>query len=511
MGYYKNKHVHFDGALLLYQRNLAVAVPNANQHRTPTWYMRLKINGHKGYHDRSTGLTSYEEAYLFAKSELLRLQQNVRLGFTLDEYTFEQHWDDWFERNKLINKWKTDRQDWHEKYAKRYFKPYFSNADGSSKLLNEITPQMADGYWVWRITYWQREQGERLIASNPKRRGAKTRSTNNAKKQPAGKTLEMEQSALNEIFSDAAKLRRLQQVLKLRSPLRSNAKDDRRPNFETGTEYKKLTQYLNSYRKCVGIFRSSRISALHRKQREQLYVLVMTIANSGLRPGEARQLVWADIKFDVPMHDTDRLIAEIRVPANTKVGYRYVQTMPNANKYLKLWRKLTPYADDKDPVFFGQKSENDDKPIQFVDLNKSFQSFLRRIPVDGRDDGMLRNRDGKIFTLYSLRHTYATMRRELGDVDPDYLASNMGCTTAQLLKTYVHVEPKQVRPELTHIKPKPQVLRRLKAQQAAEEAAKAAASPTADEAFKLEALRRFQRGELSETAFIEIVKLGKSV
>ena len=509
MDYYKNKRVHYDGALVLFHRNLDVAVPNAKRHRPPKWHMRLKINGHTGYHERSTKLTNYEEAYVFAKSELLRLQQNVRLGFTLDEYTFEKHWDEWFERNKRINRWQPDRQRWHEKYAKRYFKPYFRNADGTSKLLNEITPQIADGYWVWRITYWQREASQRIIASNPKRRDAKTRSTNNAKKQPAGKTLEMEQSALNEIFSDAAKFRRLQQVLKLRSPIRSNPKDDRRPNFETGNEYKKLTQYLNSYRKCVGTFRDSRISALHRKQREQLYILVMMIANSGLRPGEARQLIWADIKFDVPMEGTDRLIAEIRVPNNTKEGYRYVQTMPIANKYLKLWRKLTPYSDNLHPVFFGQKSEHDDKPSQFVDLNKSFQSFLRRIPVEGRVDGMLRNRDGKVFSLYSLRHTYATMRRELGDVDTDHLAANMGCTEAQLLKTYVHIEPKQVRPELTHIKPKPQVLRRLKAQQAADDAAKVAAAPTADEAFKLEALRRFQRGELSEASFLEIAKLGK--
>ena len=37
--------------------------------------MRLKIGGRKGYVTRSTKLTIYEDAYEYAKSELLRLQQ----------------------------------------------------------------------------------------------------------------------------------------------------------------------------------------------------------------------------------------------------------------------------------------------------------------------------------------------------------------------------------------------------------------------------------------------------
>ena len=509
MAYYLNRHEHYDGALLLYQRNLRVAVANAKQHRPEVWYMRLKIKGHKGYYDRSTGLTNYEEAYVFAKSELLRLQQNVRLGFTLDEFTFEKHWDDWFERNKLNSTWKPDRQRWHENYAKRYFKPYFRNVDGTSKLLNEITPQVATAYWDWRITYWQREQSTRIIASNPKRRGAKTLSTYNAKKQPAAKTLAMEQSALNQIFGDAAERGRLQQLLKLRSPVRGS-KDDRRATIEMGEEYDKLTRYLNSYRKGVGVFKEVRATALHDKQREQLYFLVMILSNSGLRIGEARQLTWADIKFNVEMEGTHLMIAQIRVPdKDTKRGVRYVQTQPNANNYLKEWREATPYKGNLHPVFFGQKSADDDEPSKFVDLNKSFQAFLRRVPVEGRKDGLLRDRDGKVRSLYSLRHAYATMRLGLGGVDINDLAMNMGCKVAQIERHYSHLLPQQRRRQITQMAPKPTQVRNLREQQAADEAAKVAAAPSKDEAFKLEALRRYQRGELSEAAFLEFAKLSK--
>ena len=77
MAYYIERREHFCGALVLFQRDLAVAVPNAKQHRKQNWYMRLKIGGRKGYVTRTTKLTSYEDAYEFAKSELLALNRKV--------------------------------------------------------------------------------------------------------------------------------------------------------------------------------------------------------------------------------------------------------------------------------------------------------------------------------------------------------------------------------------------------------------------------------------------------
>ena len=80
MAFYEDKREHYGGALVLFRRNLSVAVPNAKTHRPANWYMRLKIGGRKGYVTRSTKLTIYEDAYEYAKSELLRLQQAAKLG-----------------------------------------------------------------------------------------------------------------------------------------------------------------------------------------------------------------------------------------------------------------------------------------------------------------------------------------------------------------------------------------------------------------------------------------------
>jgi hypothetical protein len=122
LAFYENKVEHYGGSLVLFQRNLAVAVPNSKTHRKPTWYMRLKIGGRKGYITRSTKLTIYEDAYEFAKSDLLRLQQAAMLEHSLDEYTFEKHWNDWYGRNLRNSTWKDERAQWHKMYFNRYFK-----------------------------------------------------------------------------------------------------------------------------------------------------------------------------------------------------------------------------------------------------------------------------------------------------------------------------------------------------------------------------------------------------
>lgn len=54
MAFYEDGVEHFGGALVLFKRNLAIAVPNAKTHRKPARHTRLKIDGHKDYITRST-------------------------------------------------------------------------------------------------------------------------------------------------------------------------------------------------------------------------------------------------------------------------------------------------------------------------------------------------------------------------------------------------------------------------------------------------------------------------
>ena len=45
MAFYEDKREHYGGALVLFKRNLSVAVPNAKTHRRANWYMYLMSGG----------------------------------------------------------------------------------------------------------------------------------------------------------------------------------------------------------------------------------------------------------------------------------------------------------------------------------------------------------------------------------------------------------------------------------------------------------------------------------
>jgi integrase len=495
MAFYENKVEHFDGSLVLFQRNLAVAVPNSKTHRKQTWYMRLKIGGHKGYVTRSTKLTVYEDAYEFAKGELLRLQHAAKLGHSLDEYTFEKHWNDWYGRNLRNGTWANERARWHQMYFNHYFKDYFSNSDSSSMLLNDITSQYAAGYWDWRKGYWSTENAARLQSCNPKRRGAKTRGTANAKKAPALKTLQMEQSALNQIFYDAMERGRMQQIVKMRVAANGKA-PSRRAGFDTGSEYLVLVRNLRSYRDCMGRFASEGLNAWHKLHRIQLSHFIMFLLHSGLRVGEAREMRWSDVKLDEVVEGEEERIAEVRVSKETKKGQaRFVQTQPSANNALKEWQKVSPHDARTDYVWFGQQRDAEGKATPIGDLNKSFQQYLRAIEFDGRQHGLLNDRDGDRRSLYSLRHTYATQRLEKGDVNVYDLSINMGCKVKQIETHYSHVVSKQRRKQITKTNTK---------KNRAVDAGQGAAMQ--NDVFMAEAMRRYKAGELSGEAFLAIAK-----
>jgi integrase len=497
LAYYENRQEHYGGSLVLFQRNLAVAVPNSKTHRLQNWYMRLKIAGRKGYVERSTKLTKYEDAYAFALSEFMRLQNAVRLGHSLDEYTFEKHWNDWYERNLRNSTWKIDRQRWHKMYFNRYFKDYFSNPDGSSMLLNDITTQYAASYWDWRKAYWSTAKAVKLQSYNPRRRGAKTLGTTNAKKAPALKTLQMEQSALNQIFYDASEHGRLQQVFKMRVAANGQTQN-RRAGFDTSRENSVLVRNLRSYRDCVGPFASDSLNSWHKLHRAQLSYYIMFLLHSGLRVGEAREMQWSDITFDIEVDGEEERIAQVHVSKATKKGQaRFVQAQTGANRALKEWRKISPHNAESDLVWFGQNLDAAGKPTKVTDLNKSFQSYLRNIEFDGRKDGLLNDRDGDRRSLYSLRYTYATLRLEKGNVSIYDLSMNMGCKVKQIETHYSHVVSKNRRQQITQTG---------RGKNRAVDTGQGANMP--NDVFMAEILRKFKAGELTDEMFVALAKSG---
>ncbi len=487
MPFYNNKKEFFDGHLMLYQRDLDSQNPNAKSHRPANWYMRIKIDGRKGRAiTKSTKHSVYEEAYRYAIAEYGRITNVVRLGHAVVEWTFEQHWEDWYERMSKSGNWRAGRKDWHLKYFNRYFSEFFADKrTGKSLLLDDIDVSFNDKYWDWRQGYWTREENAKTLKYNPKRRNAKLKMTANAVKQPALKTLQMEQSALNQIFADAIARGRTQQVFRFKAPNVENS-NGQRAGF-TLDEYKVLTRYLVSYRDAKGIFRRQRLNSIHHLQRKQMYYFILFLANSGLRVGEARMMKWSDITFDV--EEAGEQIAEVRVSQHTKKNKeRYVQVQANGNSHLKNWRKVSRNTKADDWVWYSVGIDGTVK--QFLDFNKAFQAILKCIPYNDRKDGLLNSADGKRRSLYSLRHVYADLRLSQ-NVRISDLALNMGTQGTQIEKHYSHLLSRDRRAEI------------VKSGKAKE---KATTHYSNDAVVK--ALALFEDGKLSEAALIEIVKRG---
>ncbi len=209
---------------------------------------------------------------------------------------------------------------------------------------------------------------------------------------------------------------------------------------------------------------------------------------------------WRDIRFDVEHGKSDDgtndPICVVEVRKNTKKSQnRDVQTQPNANKTLKEWRSKTPYARENDLVWFGQQKADDGKPKPFTNLNKSFQQFLARIPVDEAEEGLLYNKEGEKRSLYSLRHTYATIRRHHG-VGWEDLALNMGCSRQQLERHYDHSTSNSRRANIVKTKPK---------------AKQPKPTPESSiDAFLLEAMKRYQAGEIDDATMMGLMKMKKT-
>ena len=488
MAFYNNSQSFMDGQLLLFQRDLDSQNPKAKTHRAPNWYMRVKIEGRKGRAiTKSTKHSKYEDAYAYAIEEFRRITNAVRLGHAVNDWTFEQHWEDWYERNCKSGTWRKGRQDWHLKYYKRYFSEFFvDKRTGKSLLLDAIDVSFNDKYWDWRQGYWTREENAKLLTYNPKRRNAKTKMTGNAVKQPALKTLQMEQSALNQIFFDAVERGRTQQRFRFKAPKIENS-DGQRAGF-TADEYKVLTRYLVSYRDAKGIFKRQRLNSIHHLQRKQMYYFVLFLANSGLRVGEARMMKWSDVTFDVEVEGGEN-IAEVRVSQHTKKNKeRYVQTQANGNGHLKNWQAISPHTKADDWVWFSTGKDNAVK--QILDFNKPFQAILKLIPYNDREDGLLNSADGKRRSLYSLRHIYADLRLSQ-NVSIRDLALNMGTQVTQIEKHYSHLLSRDRRAEI------------VKSGKAKEKAT----TQNSNDAV-VEALALFKDGKLSEAALMEIVKRG---
>ena len=252
--------------------------------------------------------------------------------------------------------------------------PFFRN-----KLLSEINPGLVQEYRVHR--------------TNTSRTG----------KPPARSTLHIETVVLRQVLKCATRHGWLEYLPDLSAPYRGSGKIAHRGWF-SAEEYKRLyeaTRGRAQFPKKEG----------YRWECEQLHDYVLFMANTGLRPDEAKRLEYRDVRI-VRDDATGETILEIEVRGKRGIGY--CKSMTGA---VLPFRRL--------------KKRNSPQPTDRLFPNN--QRLLLNTILE--EEGLKVDRDGNQRTAYSLRHTYVYFRLMEG-ADIYQVAKNCRTSVEMIEKYY---------------------------------------------------------------------------
>ena len=202
-------------------------------------------------------------------------------------------------------------------------------------------------------------------------------------------------------------------------------KKNPRPDF-TEQDWKKLTTYMRQWVVSNTKGERGKGGLDHKRFRERFYLqhYVLIMANTGIRIGEMRGVRWIDLSSVEETGGDERLLFAV----DGKTGKRSVVANAGVERYIKrLWEfrsKETDQAINKREFVFCHPNGK-----SIGSYTKGFQNLLHECDLRVAPDGMNR-------TLYSLRHTYATMR--INEVSVYQLAVNMGTSVEMIENYYSH-------------------------------------------------------------------------
>ncbi len=231
-------------------------------------------------------------------------------------------------------------------------------------------------------------------------------------KPPARNTMHQEMVTLRQTFKTAVRHGWLQNLPDLSEPYRASGKISHRAWFSP-EEYRQLYE---ATRKRMQHPKNPR----YKWESEQLHDFVLFMANTGLRPDEAKRLQFRDVSI---VHDdaTDETILEIEVRGKRGVGYckstsgavRPFERLRDRNAARKAELNQQPLPTD--PIF----------PKTHHQL---FNTILK-------EENLKKDREGQVRTAYSLRHTYICLRLMEG-ADIYQIAKNCRTSVEMIEKYY---------------------------------------------------------------------------
>lgn len=349
----------------------------------------------------STKEESLQHAKQFAEDWYMELRGKSRAGLLKDEKTFKEVAEQFLKEYEVITEGERSPK-WVEGHAIRlrvHLNPFFGKLP-----ISEVTASKVQEYRVHRMT----PQPDRHPEESKSNRKPSTTP-------PARKTLHNEIVTLRQVLKTAIRHGWITALPELSTPYKTQGKIVHRPWFSPA-EYKQLYESTRKYIK--------EAPPAYRWNAEQVHDFVLFMANTGLRPDEAKNLQFRDVEIVTDDWSGDRIL-EIEVRGKRGVGY--CKSTPGAVRpYERLLKRPRTMVNDD-----GEKKTVIPGPMGHVfpgNHVKMFNGILKR-------NGLKLDRDCNARTSYSLRHTYICFRLMEG-ADIYQIAKNCRTSVEMIEKHY---------------------------------------------------------------------------
>ena len=394
------------------------------------WHCSATVKG-KQYRT-STREEELPQAKQFAEDWYLTLRGKASAGLLKKEKTVAEAADQFLKEYEVITEGMRSPR-WVQGHGIRvrlHIVPFFGSLG-----VSEVTPGKVQEYRMHRIA------------------------TSRTGKAPARSTIHDEIVTLRLVLKTAIRHGWLTHLPDLSPPYRTQGKIVHRPWFSPD-EYKDLYAATREY--------IQNIPQHYRWNAEQVHDYVLFMANTGLRPDEARNLQHRDVAV-VEDERTGERILEIEVRGKRGVGF--CKSMPGAvHPYLRLLNRPLPVTRPDGGRRGGHQVKEDEErplpkrtdPVFPGNHIKLFNGLLERSKLK-------LDRDGNKRTAYSLRHTYICMRLMEG-ADIYALAKNCRTSVEMIQKFYAaHIKDLLDASAINVRRPKPARKRRKEMPEALED------------------------------------------
>lgn len=154
------------------------------------------------------------------------------------------------------------------------------------------------------------------------------------------------------------------------------------------------------------------------------YNFMLIMANTGMRPSEARNLLWRDVN----VHADREGRKFVRLSVRGKGKHRNLVAASSVASYFERVREISKSTKPDDHVFTTEEGEV---------ARTLYHSLIERLLTDSK---LMHSSSGSRRSTYCFRHTYATFRLTEG-VDVYFLAKQMGTSVQMIEQHYGHINP----------------------------------------------------------------------